>query len=353
MERATETNILSAIPPEAWEQALPIGKFRAATVLAMMHRPFSDVARCQIRGDSGQTIVYVKKYCRKEGRPEARHREKMLRDIEASRFWYDHFRDSPQFKVVKPVLALPEHFITVTEETPGESLFVLLQRQARIFAAPSKQSALEKHLFHVGGWLKHKQDIMWVPEARYSIDELLDYLTVRLDILTEDPRRRFPSHYREQILNFIEDFRGRLTDEDFLVTTNHSDFNPGNIIVNGKTVTVLDFGRLVTGSYLLDLSKLHFQLHLFTFKPQYRHATIARLQQALANGFGRPAIAENLMFQFLMVRHILTHLANVTRFWKFGFKERWYNTWAMNRERNLLDRILNGTPAESAVTKEL
>lgn len=347
------TNILSEITPEVWEQALPIGRFREAVVLQLMHRPFSDVARCQIRGDCGEKIVFVKKYRRKEGRPEARQREKMQRDIEAGRFWYDHFRDSAQFKVVKPVLALPEHFITVTEETPGESLFVLLQKHARFFAAPVKRSALEKHLCNVGRWLKLKQDKMRVPGARYSIDEFMDYLSVRLDILTDDPRRRFPAHYREQILNFIEDYRSGLTEEDFLITTNHSDFNPGNIIVEGESVTVLDFGRLVTGSYLLDLSKLHFQLHLFTFKPQYRHATITRLQQALLNGFGNPAIAENLMFQFLTVRHILTHLANVTRFWKFDFKERWYNTWVMNRELALLDQILNGYPAESGVTKEL
>ncbi len=340
MQKNEFSAITTEIPKAEWEKNLSIGKFRELQILHVMSRPYSFVGRCKVIGSDGESIVYIKKYRRKANRTYAHQLEKIRRDVEAANYWYDHFSGSQQFRVVKPVLALPEQFISVTAESFGQNLFQLTETHAAYFPKTDAFSKLQTHFRNTGKWLRFKQEKMLVKDAKYSIDELRDYLIVRLNILCDDPRRLFANEYRQKILNFIDLQRDLLTEAALLVTTNHSDFNPGNILVDGETVTVLDFGRLVTGSYLLDLSKLHFQMELFTFKPQFRRRTISALQNALLEGYGEPAVNQQLMFQFLSIRNILTHLANVTRFWQFSAKEQMYNRWVMRREIKMLEQIL-------------
>jgi len=348
MQKSEFTAIAAEVPEADWEKALPIGKFREVQILRVMSRPYSFVGRCKVIGSDGESVVYIKKYHRKENRSYEHQLEKIRRDVEAAQFWYDHFSGEPQFRVVNPVLALPEQFLTVTAESTGQNLYQLTEAHAAYFPKTEVFARLQTHFRNTGKWLRFKQEKMRMKDKKYAIDELRDYLIVRLDILCNDPRRQFPEIFRKKILTFIDAQRDLLDDDALLVTTNHSDFNPGNIIVDGDTVTVLDFGRLVTGSYLLDLSKLHFQLELFTFKPQFRRQTISRLQAALLHGFGNSGIAHDLMFKFLTVRNILTHLTNVTRFWQFGAKERLYNRWVMRREIKMLEQIFAQQSAHSA-----
>ena len=266
--------------------------------------------------------------------------QKLIKDYEASKFWYQHFGQHTEFAVVKPVLAIPEKLITASEEARGENLYQLILENARFYPSADKMAVLNKQMHKVGEWLQYKQSILAIEGETYSIEELVDYMDVRFKILLEDSRRRFPADYRRKILNFIEYNRPALTAAELTVTTNHSDFNPGNILIDNDTVTVLDFGRLVSGSYLLDVCKLHFQLQLLTFKPQYRPSVIGELQKSLLAGFGNPDADDLRMFRFLSVRNILTHLTSVTHFWRNGFAERQYNLWVLRQELKLLDSIL-------------
>ncbi len=331
---------IAAIPGPKWETTLPIGAFRELQVLTVMERFFSFIARCKVLGDSGSKIVFIKMFRNLKNRSAEVLQKKFNKDYEASQFWYGRFANCERFAVVKPVFSIPEQLISVTEETPGKSLYQLVLQNARWIPAVEKMRQLKNHFHQTGEWLKYKQSILTIENETYSIDELADYLEVRFNILLEEPRRRFPKEYRDKVLDYITANQPAITKNELAVTTNHSDFNPGNILVDGKKVTVLDFGRLVTGSYLLDVSKLYFQLHLLTFKPQFRKSVICELQSSLLEGFGNRHANELTMFRFLTIRNIITHLTNITHFWRYGVAERMYNAYAMRQELKLLDTVL-------------
>lgn len=329
------------IPGSKWEESLPIGKFRGVEILQRIDRPFSFIARCRVSGDKDCRVVFVKRYRNTRNKPPDVYRQKVEKEYQVAKYWYEKFIGSPNFRVVRPVFAIPEEYISVTEESRGEDLFQLVSDRACFFPGENILAQLFHHLNNTGAWLRYKQSILAKKDERYSIDDLIEYMDVRLKILTEDKRRRFPVDYRDKVLNFLQQKKMQVREEERLVTISHSDFNPGNILVDGDVVTVLDFGRLVKESYLLDVSKLHFQLNLLTFKPQYRTAVIRKLQQALLGGFGQPEADQLLLFRYLTVRNILTHLTGITQFWKQNTSEKIYNTWVMHKEVAILDSLIN------------
>lgn len=336
------TELIKEIPGKMWEDSLPIGKFHDVEILQRITRPFSFLARCRISGDLDSRVVYIKRYRNTRNKPPEIYRHKVEKEYQTAWHWYKKFAGSQYYRVVKPVFMIPEKYISVTEESRGENLFQLVLNDARFSPSPEKLAQLKRHLCNTGAWLSYKQSVFPEETEQYSLDYLSEYMDVRLKILTEDKRRHFPAEYRDKILSFIEEKKPLVGEREKAVTISHSDFNPGNILVKGDIVTVLDFGRLVKESYLLDISKLYFQLNLIKFKPQYQQKIIRQLQEALLEGFGDSVADQLMMFRLLTMRNILTHLTGITAFWKQGTKEKLYNTWVMRRELAMLDTLLKG-----------
>lgn len=345
MQESQLNELIFSIPARRWEESLPIGEFRRLEVLQYINRPFSIIVRCRVQGERESRVVFIKRYRNLKNKPAEVYRQKVEKEHQNALYWYQKFAGSAQFRVVKPVLAIPEQFISVTEESRGENLFQLVLKQARYFPSPATLRRLTHCLRNTGAWLRYKHAIFWEPGETYSPESLTEYMDVRLKILAEDPRRGFDPVLRERVLAFMTQQKNRFTADELLVSLSHSDFNPGNILLDGDVVTVLDFGRLVKESYLLDLSKLYFQLQLLTCKLQYRSSVIRQLQRALLEGFGDPRADQRRIFRCLMIRHILTHLNGITQFWKQGFTEKSYNRWVMRKELKILEALLTQSEA--------
>lgn len=332
--------LIAEIPRESWEQNLPIGRFQRVEHLQSITRPFSYIARSRIIGDRDARVVFIKLYRNTRKRSREKMIEKIRTDYEIARFWYDRFAGSPAYRVVRPVLALPEQYLFASEESSGEDLYELILKKGAFFPSIDDLQLLCGHLRRVGEWLQYKKAVMSQAGVRYRIEDLQAYMDVRLKLLSEDDRRGFPLSLRKRVLGYLDTRGGTVPESDLGVSISHSDFNPSNILVSNEAVTVLDFGRMVEENHLLDLSKLHFQLGLLTLKPQYRRAAIGRLQQALLEGFGDGAAEQRLMFRMLSMRNILTHLAGISQFWKQNAKEKLYNRWVMRKELEMLEKLL-------------
>ncbi len=341
MAKEDLNRLIAEIPGEEWESTLSIGNFKGTEQLRVFTRPFSYISRTRISGDQGDRIVYVKLYRNRSNRTHERCMEKIVEDYRVARFWYDKFADSQQYQVVRPTMVIPEKYLFVTEESKGENLFNLILKNAKWMPSSANMDMLCKHLRNVGGWLGYKKTIMTDPADRYNLMDLKEYMDVRLKILLETPTIGIDEVYRKRILDFVDESVEQIPNSDLLMSTSHSDFNPGNILVNDATVTVLDFGRLVKECFLLDASKLHFQLWLLTLKPIYRPGTIRHLQSALWEGFGDPGIEQRMIFRLIMIRNILTHLTGQSKFKNLSFKEKSYNRWVIHREMKLLMQLLN------------
>ncbi len=330
-----------------WEKALSIGQFQKVEVTQTFQRPHSVLARCKVIGSQGTAGVYVKRYipnfpANRNSSPEAL-RKSVERDFQTHLYWFERFKHKNGFCVVEPLFSLPENHIIVTREVSGQRLYDLLTRAVKWGASKNLQKKLENDFFHIGGWLKALQSFEETepPESNYSVDELIAYINIRLKKLTGDPRRHFPVKYRDRILHFLESTKPAIPESELRVCFTHSDFSPGNIMVHSDgRITVLDFNKVQKDSYLLDLSRLYHQTGLWSFKPFTTTGPIARFRKKLLEGFAHPAVDKSLLFRFFLIRHTLTHLVTVTRFWRVNPIEKGYNFWVLHKELQLLDQLL-------------
>ncbi|MCP4353993.1 MAG: phosphotransferase [Desulfobacterales bacterium] len=338
-------SLLSGIPDTRWEQALPIGKFVRLEIGDVVKRPFSFISKCRVIGNDDCKTVFIKYYRNTQNISNEELCKKIEKDYKIAVQWNKFFAESDKFHVVRPAMTVPDKFIMVTREVEGENLFDVIAENALYFRRQNKSEQIIKYFHNVGQWLRYKHNKLADKNERYSVDDLIEYIDVRLKILTEDKTRRFPLVYRKKVLDFIKKHSADLSDGELLATVCHNDFNPGNIIVDTENVTVLDFGRSVKDCYLLDASKLYYQLNLFTFKPYYRPYIIRQLQDALLDGFENIQVKKLMMFRFMLIRNTLTHLANITRFRQNSYKEKLYNLWVLRKELHVLDLLLKeGVP---------
>lgn len=332
---------IKAIPAEKWEKSLPIGKFKALKIDNISERKYSYVAKCKVQGLIADKGVYIKVHKNYYEKSQQELCDQILKNYKSHGDWYQKFQTSDRFGVVKPLFVLENQYILVTEEAEGTDLYHLIIDTSRYFPSKKEVLQLSQHLYNTGAWLRYFHSINPVENEKYSIDNLIEYMDTRLKILTAEKRRSFPPRYRERILSTVEKEKSFLREEELGLTLSHSDFNPGNIIVDNDRITVLDFGKTKKDSYLLDVSRFYHQLFLLTFKPQFRPGVIRKLQQSLLQGFGQPNANQLLIFKFLLIRHTLTHLVGITRFWQKNLKERLYDRWVLFNELKLLDSLLS------------
>lgn len=328
------------IPSEMWEKFLPIGSFKELNVLERSNRMFSKIFRCEIVGNKNSRFVYVKFNKNIKKISEEDLKKSINENHNNLEFYYDKFKYHPNFRVVKPVFVIPGIYLSVTEECPGINLQHLLEQKASVFSNSGLKKELSLNLKNVGGWIRYFQQVKESPNYKLDPDELIEFISDRLNKLISDPRRKFPGYYQEIITNFLENKKSSIPGEDLKLGPVHSDFNLQNIIINGNLVTVLDFGTFRFDSYLFDISRLYHQLFLMTLKPQFRKKTIQLLQKNLLEGFNESTAEKKILFKFLMIRHTVTHLMGITRFWKKGVKERLYNNWVLYNELKLLEDLV-------------
>lgn len=331
---------LDEIPVEKWERSTSIGKFSKLDILEVIHRPYSEVVKTRINGEASQLSAYVKKYRNVKNIPAKSFSRLVENDFHTLDYYYKKFLSSERFRVVKPLLVIPEKYILATEEARGTNLHHLIIKRSAFFPRERKLSELLQYMNGVGGWLKYFHSLKPMPAERYLVEELIEFIDTRLIMLTEEKKRHFPDSYRNRILKFLEQNKSKPGEKELKMALSHNDFNPGNIIVDGEFITCVDFGRTGKNSFLFDVSRFYHQLYLMTIKPQYRVPVIKKLQKALLKGFGEPDAEKFLIFRFLLIRHTLTHLVTITRFWQKGLKEKLYNYWVLHKELELLNELL-------------
>lgn len=342
MNEQNFNSILKEIPPKDWA-ILNLCEPISFKILQVMVRPYSYIAQCQICGKSSSKIVYLKVLRVVETLESNSLDERLKNEYNSLCYWYNKFKSSSEFGVIKPLLMFPEKHLLVTEEAQGDNLFDLVEKHACFYPSYSKVKNLCLRFYKVGSWIRYFQSFpnnMQNSSKRYSVEELRNYLDIRLKVLIEEKKRFFPLQYREKVLRFIERVKPQIKEEELKANLSHGDLSLSNIIVDEKKVTVLDFGPVNQDSYLLDISRLYHQLYLMTLKPIYRPSVIKQLHKALLEGYENPEVEKLTMFKLLLVRNTLTHLVTITRFWQKKFKEKVYNFYTLQRELKLLDDLM-------------
>ncbi len=335
VEQKDIVQVLNGLEGRVWEKCLNLGAFKRLQVLETRELPYSQIARGVVFCQQGVVGFHAKLYRNARQEPLEVLRHKVIRDYGTLEFWWGQFRQSPTYRVVQPLYCSPDNLLIITRTAEGVPLYKLL------LAAPRNMEAAQHGVRLAGEWLRYFLSSVPDEPVMYDPAQLLEYMEVRLKRLESDSRRHFPTGLGDRIRRFVESQGQRLSSEERRVHLSHSDYNPGNILIQGNRITVLDFGRRVPESYLLDLSRLYHQLELFTYKPRFSRKRIARLQEVLLQGFGDPAAVELPIFRLLLLRHLVNHVVTISNYWRQSLPEMLYNRWVVHQEIKWIQRILS------------
>ncbi len=258
-------------------------------------------------------------------------RRSVARDFEATRGTYIRMLQHPGLGVVRPVVCYPDQLALVTEEAEGVTLLDYMHRHASWFPGVTRRAALRETLAMTGRWIRAFQRT----DETYGyqrIDELREYVDVRLKLLVEHAGTRFDEDDRRRILTHL-DLLGRLVPGDELRQVPiHGDMATGNILVSDGRVVVLDFGMATRGNRLHDVSRLFMQLDMLLIKPHFRASVIRPLQDALLKGLDPSLTADRPLFRFMLLLHRINNLATVSVH-RAPFSETAYNRLVKRRHR--------------------
>jgi tRNA A-37 threonylcarbamoyl transferase component Bud32 len=282
--------------------------------LVLADREAAQVLRVRLRiPGTSDRHVFVKLFKPRGPSPEAREfmRARVLKDFAVTSQIHEALREYSDLSAVRPVACFPDDLVLVTEEAPGEPLHVVLDR----YATWQPDSRTLEHLTHVarriGVWLKTFQEIERV-NRRITLDDMREYLDVRLRRLAQNPKGRFSEEQRMAVLSYF-DSKGRdVRAADLDEVSVHGDIAPSNILVNGEKIVVLDFAMACTGGMYFDVARLFTQLEFLKAKPKFRPQVVAKLQSAMLNGFNPSLCPDHPLFQLFELQHVICHIANLS-----------------------------------------
>jgi hypothetical protein len=257
------------------------------------------------------THLFVKRFSIRPLHDAAQMAARIVHDFETTSRIHQAMSAWPDLGAVRAVVCYPELLAMVTEEATGDTLGAFLRARARWFPAAGRLEATAEVLATVGRWVRVFQAMDDEP-GEMSLDGLRDYVDIRLRRLVDQPLARFGEADRSQVLGYIDVMAGRVARGDRVETIVHADLAPGNVLVSGQRVVVLDFAMAKRGSLWQDVSRLYVQLDLMRAKPQFRPHVIGRLQQALLRGFDPGLTDDRPLFRLLLLRHHVNHLTTLS-----------------------------------------
>jgi hypothetical protein len=300
--------------------------------LNRMERQGSRLLRVRISTDSASFLAYIKLY-NADGLSPAWvewMRERGVRDFETTQRVHLLMQSVPGISTLRPIAFLPDHLAVVTEEVHGRTLGQLLTERAGWYQERESIDELCTVMARIGVWLRTVQTLD-VPNARFSLDGMREYLDVRLVRLVGTGG--LSAQERSGILKFFDQRRADVADADLREVVIHGDLSPSNVMISGTNVTVLDFEMWRTGSVFHDISRLYHQIELRKLKPWFRPAAIDRLLDATLAGFDSTLQPDRPLFELLTVQHVVNKLTKLTTqpVGRFSGAYCWYVTQCLRR----------------------
>jgi hypothetical protein len=261
----------------------------------------SDVARIQLRVDDLVRVIYVKIQRPRDTEPLAATQEKTSKDFDTLCRLDRAFQGTPQFGVVHPIACFPEHLAIVTEEAEGTNLHHLIRRNATVWRGAEAAVTLAANCQAAGRWLRHFQGLTTQEtRSRFPAALVTTRLSADLDICE---RLGLPAAVATRILRYCQERFERAAGEPARVVGVHPDYQPDNVLVTERRVTVLDFARFHYGSASGDVGRFLASLEFFSRTPLYPSDRMRGLTTAFLQGYGWSTSDDRALLCACTVRH--------------------------------------------------
>jgi len=275
--------------------------------------------------------------------PEQREiiRKRVVHDYTTTVRVHNQMGGLDRFSAVRPIACFPDELALVTERASGRTLGAVLEHDASWWPSSRRLLSLERTLASTGAWIRAFQ--AGTPDnGAFSLGGMRDYLDVRLRRLTNMSLARFPEAWRNGVLRYFDARSAEVNSGELHEAPIHADIAPGNVLVNGDEIIVIDFAMATTGGKYHDVARLYSQLEFLTCKPKFRSSIVARLQSALLEGFEPRLSPRHPLFELFLVQHTVCHLANLAGHPGSG-SSRAYN-WDQRREHRRWLATICGLP---------
>jgi tRNA A-37 threonylcarbamoyl transferase component Bud32 len=330
-----------AVARLAGEPMLPFdgGREVATRVLSVVTRPFSYVARVERETDTARSRVIVKVPRLKPGKADQRVSRLKL-EIAAAEAIALTLKGQAALSVPDVVAFFPEIPALVWGEVAGETLEAMTTRLARGRPAAAALARLEQACHGAGRWLRVLQDGTAVEGRTFSLEEMAEYVDVRLRRIGEIGPRGLDVYWRTRVKRVFT--QAHLPADALRLTSVHGDFSLSNIMYDGARVVAIDFSRFGIGSSYHDVTRLYHQLGLLLHKPWFLPSTVARLRRALLHGFDPSLRADEPIFRLFLIQHLLCHWLGLLKTSpRASWQVRGFNRWVGFRHRRELASLVD------------
>ncbi len=305
---------LLARHPEAY---FSISQTPVFTPVLSIHRPSSEIVKCQVSFPGKNLHVYIKFFYRKEGSVQIGESEWLSRlenEVRITQNLFGHFKFHDEFSVPNIIAYFPEYKAVVMEESQGEQLLKIVSQKARGFPSQKSLTMLGRYFDRIGKWLAYFQEHTREDSvAILNLQEMLDYIDLRLKKLINSPlgiRKNFESDVKNYITDMIE--KSNLS--NITSCGVHSDLSLSNILVDNRTVTVLDFSMYKTGLCYNDVSYFCVRIEHLAYHPFFRRRTIDLMEKSFLNGYAPGYNLKNPLFKIYYMRHKINRLVDLSRY---------------------------------------
>jgi hypothetical protein len=277
--------------------------------LAHFTRRRSELLRVRIRAGSSAVYAFVKRYRLESTDPAERAfvTARVETDFAVTTRVHRLVSGREGLHSVRPIACFPDELAVITEEAPGQLLGRVLKRSAWLAGGRAFDdlcTALER----VGQWLKAMQG-MDGPPGRFSLDEMRDYLDVRLVRLRGV--HAISADECRTILRYFDQQRRDVAAADLQEVPIHGDLCPGNVLVTGSEITVLDLAMTRPGSIYTDLTHMYTHIESDRARRWVSQQKVEQLLQATLRGFDQNLSPSRPLFALNVLQHLMCKVAKL------------------------------------------
>lgn len=224
----------------------------------------------------------------------------------------EHFENKSHFSVIKPVAFIENFNAIITLHAAGRPLSEQVKKEMNLLSIFwCDVEKVKKRFYKSGEMLAHLHSNVLPSGENYSVDQLVQYIEVRLQLLLEQSKLDVALYNRIQ--EYFLKVKSAMSDVDLIRVKSHGDYAPYNILVDGEDLVMFD---PAVGQYFASLDNYCSQyedvVHFYKwcqemFAPYVSKTLRDELCELFINGYNEnsesPVSVDSYAFEAFMLKY--------------------------------------------------